>query len=176
MNIDYIILLAIVFIFIRYHFPIIVTYKLHRPDARKPDKAYHKAACWDVFSVEDRTIPPGEWREISTGVSFAPWPHIYIPKLKLTITPFGNVAFKLHTRSGLAINRGLRNHLGIIDNDYREVISVIMFNHGPNPARIKPGHKIGQLEFYRVSTVFFWKKDELSNSLRGRRGLGSSGK
>lgn len=173
---DYIFLCSILFAFyLRYFSPLIITYLVRDPLAKKPTRAYHKAACFDVYSVEDVTIPPNQWREISLGIAFAPWPQIYFPKLNFTLTPFGKVAFKIHTRSGLAIRKGQRAHLGIIDGDYRGTITIIMFNHNSYPVRYKPGNKIAQLEFFRVPTVLFWKKSKLSSSQRGVKGHGSSG-
>lgn len=173
---EYVILFLMCFIFLRYHFPLIITYKLVHTSSKKLEKAYHKAACYDIFGIEDIVIPPNQWREIPTGVIIAPWPHIYIPFLNITLTPFGNVACKIHTRSGLAAKKGQRAHLGIIDNDYRGPLTIIMFNHNNYPVRYKPGDKVAQLEFYRVPTTFLWKKEKLSNSHRGVKGFGSSGR
>lgn len=168
-------LLIFICLYCVYHsFPIIVTFKMVHSKAKKPSTAYGKAACYDVYSVDDITIPPNQWRELPIGIIFAPWPHIYIKLLNLTLTPLGNVAYKIHTRSGLAA-KGQRSHLGIIDNDYREEITIIMFNHNTYPLRYHIGDKVAQIEFYKVPKVVFWQKTKLSKSLRGNRGFGSSG-
>jgi len=169
--------ILIIWIYFRYFGPLIITYKLHSVGAVKPTKAYGRPACYDLYASNDvLSVPDGQWREIPIDISFAAWPHFYIPFFKLTITPFGNVASRIHSRSGLALKSGIRNHLGIIDNDYREKLSVLMFNHGTHPIRIKKGMKIGQIEFYRVPPVIFWQKKKLSKSMRGSNGFGSSGK
>lgn len=173
----WIFLFLLFLVWLRHFSPIIVTYKLLSSNAHVPTRSYHKAACYDMYGTEDVTIPPGQWRKISTDIAFAPWPHIYIKKLNLTFTPFGNVASKIHTRSGLASKKGQRAHLGIIDNDWRGECGVIMFNHNSYPVRYHPGDRIAQIEFYRVPQVWFWKREKkLSNSLRGTGGFGSSGK
>lgn len=171
----YLLVLLGVWIYLRYLGPIFISFKKTQPNSRRPTRAYGKAACWDVYATENVSIPVGQWREVSFGLIIAPWPHVYIPFLKLSITPFGNVATKIHTRSGLAIRKGLRNHLGIIDNDYRKELSAVMFNHGTYPVRIKAGDKIAQLEFYRVPTALVFQQRKLSISERGDRGHGSSG-
>ena len=166
----------IILVFFRYFGPIIVTFKLHSSNAQKPTQAYDRAACWDVYASEDvLAIPENQWREIPLDISFAPWPHIYIKFLNLTITPFGNVAYEIHSRSGMALKKGARNHLGIIDNDYREALSAIMYNHGSYPIRIKKGMKVAQIKFYRVPSVWMWRRNKLSKSERGTDGLGSTG-
>ena len=176
MAMEIIILLIVMWIYLRYLGPIVVYFKKTSPTAQKPTRAYGRAACWDGYSTETKVIPVGQWREISLGIAIAPWFHIYIPFFKLTVTPFGNIAYKLHGRSGLAIKKGLRNHLGIIDNDYRKELSAIVYNNGTYPVQIKAGDKICQIEFFRVPTVFLIERKKLSNSLRGEKGYGSSGK
>ena len=165
------------FIFLRYLIPPIVTYKLNDPYAMKPYK-HKKAACYDLYAVEDVTIPSNQWREVRTAVIFAPWPHIYFKYLRpWSITPLGNIAYKIHTRSGMAIRKGVRVHLGIIDNDYRNECNPIVFNHNQSyPVRIHRGDRVAQVEFYRVGSPIFVKVNKLSNSSRSIKGHGSSGK
>jgi len=169
-------LLIIFLIWLHYLSPLLITYKLAHPAAKTPSKAYHKAACFDVYAVEDTTVPSGGWKEINIGVAFAAWPHIYFSRLGVTFTPLGNIAAKIHTRSGLAKKKGLRAHLGIIDNDYRNAWTVLMFNGYEFPVRFHAGDRVAQIEFYRVPSTYLFKKDKLSNSLRGTNGFGSTGK
>lgn len=171
--------LLITLIILRNIIPPIVTYKVAEDVAdlvKKPTRHF-SAACLDLYSVEEVTIPSGQWREVRTGITFAPWPHIYIPFWNISFNPLGNVAYKIHTRSGLALKRGIRAHLGIIDTDYRNECNPILFNHNTSyPVRIRKGEKIAQVEFYRVVTPVFWKRNKLSDSARGDKGFGSSGK
>lgn len=163
-------------LYLRFLSPIVVKYKLLHEDAKTPTKGYHKAACFDVYSVESHVIPSGQWREFDIGVAFAPWPHIYVQRLNITFTPFGNVAAKILTRSGHGIKRGLRAHLGVMDGDYRQSWTVCLFNHNMEHAvRIRAGEKVGQVEFYRVPGVWLVKTNKLPKSLRGERGMGSTG-
>jgi deoxyuridine 5'-triphosphate nucleotidohydrolase len=171
-----ILILIGVWIYFRYFGPLFITFKRVNDLFKKPTKTYGKAACWDVYAFEARVIPVGQWREVPLGISIAPWPHIYISFLNITITPFGNIACKIHTRSGLAIKKGLRNHLGIIDNDYRKELTAVVFNNGSYPVQIKVGDKIAQLEFYKVPTTCLIERKTFSKSERGEKGFGSSGK
>jgi dUTP pyrophosphatase len=175
---NYILIILGIWVYFRYFGPLLITFKKTSTNAITPTRAYGKAACWDVYALENKSIPTGQWREVKVGISFAPWPHIYMPFLNLSLTPFGNVAYKIHTRSGLAIKKGLRNHLGIIDNDYRNEITVIMYNHSNvgYAYPVKKGDKIAQIEFYRVPSVWMFQVNKLSKSQRGENGFGSSGK
>ncbi len=175
-----IISLLILWIYFRYLGPVIITFTLDSPYSIRPTKAYGKAACWDVYASDDvdgGAIPVGQWREVPLGISLAPWPHIYIPWLKLTLTPFGNVATKIHIRSGMGIKNAVRNSSsGIIDNDYRKSLTIVLYNHGKYPLRITRGTKIGQLEFYRVPSTIMIRTSKLTRSQRGESGFGSSGR
>lgn len=177
MNIvEVLLLILLVIIYIRFLAPLIITYKLVDSQAKAPERAYHKAACWDVFATETVPVPANQWREIPIGVAFAPWPHIYIPFLNKTFTPLGNIAAKIHTRSSHG-KRGLKVHLGIIDNDYREAWTVLMFNHKSDyPVIFRKGDKVAQIEFYRVPIVKLIRTNNLSKSMRGIKGFGSTGK
>ena len=128
--------------------------------AKLPTKAYPNDAGLDIFSISEVIIPPGEQKEVKTGIA------IEVPKNYFTI---------IATRSSYGKN-WLRCHMGIIDAGYRNEVSVWIFNHGKLPFEIKVGDKIAQLiilpnENFNVKEVV-----ELSNSVRGKRGHGSSGK
>ena len=79
-----ILIILIVWVYFRYFGPLLITFKKTNLLSKIPTKSYGKAACWDVYSTEKAVIPVGQWREIPIGIAFAPWPHIYIPFLKLT--------------------------------------------------------------------------------------------
>jgi len=169
------VLVAIVYL--RFLFPIIVTFKKVDPEAIRPTRAYHRAACWDVYSIEDGVIPAGQWREIRTGIIYATWPHIYLKWFNLTFTPLSNVVMKIYTRSGLAKKKAWRNHLGVIDNDYRGELTILVHNHRRDfPFRFRKGDKIAQIEFTRVASSYMFEVKKLSDSLRGDRGFGSTGR
>lgn len=171
-----ILIFLLLWLYFRYLGPIFISFKKYYSWSQKPTKAYGKAACFDAYAAEDKVIPINQWREVSLGIAIAPLFHFYISFLKLTITPFGNIAYKIHTRSGWAIKKGLRNHLGIVDNDYRNELTAVVYNHGSYPVKIHKGDKISQIEFYRVPSIWMFQKKKLSKSLRGGRGFGSTGK
>jgi deoxyuridine 5'-triphosphate nucleotidohydrolase len=166
-------------IYLRYFGPVFITYRKLHPGAQSPTRAYHRSACWDVYSTIDWTIPPNCWQEIPTGLAFAPAFHFHIPFLNWTITPLGNIAGRIFTRSGLASRKGVRCHLGIIDNDYRGEWTIIVHNHNNKESgylRIHKGDKIAQIDFYRVPSTWLFEVKKLSKSVRGVKGFGSSGK
>lgn len=54
---------------------------------------------------------------------------------------YGRVA----PRSGLAANHHIDIGAGVVDQDYRGNVGVVMFNHGAVPFVVKKGDRIAQL-------------------------------
>ena len=84
----------------------------------------------------------------------------------------------IYARSGLATKQGLRpaNCVGVIDSDYRGEIIVALHNDSDYVREIKSGDRIAQLVFHQLWTVDWEVVDELSDTVRGEGGFGSTGK
>ena len=63
---------------------------------------------------------------------------------------------------------------GVIDEDYRGEIGVILINHGWTDWTVYVGDKIAQIIFERYERVVFQEMDELSQTVRGEGGFGST--
>lgn len=79
-------------------------------------------------------------------------------------------------RSGLAAKHGIDTLAGVVDASYRGEIKVSIINHGHEDLEIKPGDRIAQLIIQRCELWNCVEVDELSDSERGEKGLGSSGR
>ena len=81
-------------------------------------------------------------------------------------------------RSGLASKRGLApaNKVGVIDADYRGEIMVALHNHTDSPATVEGGERIAQLAIVPFLKARFEPVEELSDTLRGEGGFGSTGR
>jgi len=119
------------------------------------------AAC-DLKSTDNIIIPAGSRMVVGTGI-------------KLEI-PVGFGAY-VCPRSGLSAKNGITvlNSPGIIDNDYRGEIKVILHNTGVDNFIIKKGDRIAQLLFFPIFQAIFQKATTASSTLRGDGGLGSTG-
>jgi len=108
------------------------------------------------------TIAPGETKLMHTGLAFA--------------IPEGLVGLNF-ARSGMASKRGLApaNKVGVIDSDYRGEVMVALHNHGDAPQTVEHGDRIAQIVFVPYYTAEFELCDELSETLRGAGGFGSTG-
>lgn len=80
--------------------------------------------------------------------------------------------------SGLASKRSLApaNKVGVIDCDYRGEIKVALFNHGKCDQTVESGERIAQLVVVPYITAEFEEAQELSDTVRGEGGFGSTGR
>jgi dUTP pyrophosphatase len=136
--------------------------KLLHPDAILPAKAHHDDAGFDLFSVENTVLPPGDWARVNTGIAIA--------------LPHGTVGL-VCPRSGMAMNDGITvlNAPGVVDAGYRGEVSVILINHGIDSFLVQPKMKIAQLVVQLVVELGAIAVDELEESDRGSGGFGSTG-
>ena len=85
---------------------------------------------------------------------------------------------QIRPRSGLAakFNITVLNTPGTIDSDYRGELKVILYNHGTKKFIVNNGDRIAQMVLMPVLKIEFEEKNELSNTIRGTSGFGSTGK
>jgi dUTP pyrophosphatase len=90
--------------------------------------------------------------------------------------PFGFEG-QIRARSGLATRKGLTiiNGVGSIDAGYRGELMVGLVNLGQTPVDIVRGDRIAQLIIAPVARARTVETDELSDSVRGTDGFGSTG-
>jgi dUTP pyrophosphatase len=134
-------------------------------EAKMPTRATDYAAGWDLYAcllgVHRMPILPGSRCVVTTGLCFE------IPE---------GFEGQIRPRSGLAAKEGLVAAFGTIDSDYRGVIGVNLFNHSYQTVNIEHGQRIAQIVFQPVLKVLLEEVNELSETIRGDRGFGSSGK
>jgi len=130
------------------------------PEARLPRRVRQGDAGFDLFSVEDVTLLPGKRVLVGTGIAVA--------------IPSGWVGL-IKDRSGLAAKQGLHCLAGVIDENYRGEVKVVLYNAGTEPVTLPAGSRIAQLVIvpYYVGPVK--EVAELPPSNRGEEGFGSSG-
>ena len=89
-----------------------------------------------------------------------------------------NCAGLIYARSSLGAKRGLApaNKVGIIDSDYRGEVMVALHNHGLISQTVAHGERIAQLLITPVITAEFEEAQELSDTVRGQGGFGSTGR
>lgn len=83
----------------------------------------------------------------------------------------------IYARSGLATKKGLApaNKVGVVDCDYRGEVKVALHNHSEVAQTVAVGERIAQLVITPYLTAEFVESDELSETVRGAGGFGSTG-
>lgn len=123
------------------------------------------AAGADLYALCDSeiTFAPGETKLIPTGLAME------IPE---------GYAGLIYARSGLASKRGLApaNKVGVVDADYRGEVMVALHNHSTVEQKIAPKERIAQLVVAPFLKAEFIESDELSDTVRGVGGFGSTGR
>lgn len=112
---------------------------------------------------EPVSILPGCTQFIKTGIAME------IPE---------GFAGLVYARSGLACKRGLApaNKVGVIDADYRGEIMVALHNHSDKEETVEHGERIAQLVITPFLMADFIEQSELSDTVRGSGGFGSTGR
>ncbi|WP_409289709.1 dUTP diphosphatase [Peribacillus sp. SCS-37] len=136
--------------------------KLLNDDALLPHQANPGDAGLDLASAEEKIIRPGAAELISTGIAIE--------------LPEGTEA-QVRPRSGLALKHSVTvlNSPGTIDEGYRGEIKVILINHGREDFKVEKQMRIAQLVVAPVARVTISEAGELSASVRGQGGFGSTG-
>ena len=129
-------------------------------DAIIPSKASPLAAGFDLHAASDCLIHSHDKALIFTDISMSLPPGSY-----------GRIA----PRSGLALNNFIQIGGGVIDNDYRGNVGVLIFNHGHSDFQVKKHDRIAQI----IVEKNFYPKIVITNSLdetvKNSSGFGSSG-
>ena len=125
-----------------------------------PTRSTTEAAGYDLYSIEDKTIPPFEKLLIDTGIS-----------IQLPEGTYGRIA----PRSGLASRHFIDVGAGVIDRDYQGRIKVLLFNFSTTNFEVGKGDRIAQLIIEKNMTP----ETEIVTTLgsqteRGIRGFGST--
>ncbi|KAG5868704.1 hypothetical protein JTB14_028719 [Gonioctena quinquepunctata] len=124
-----------------------------------PTRASCYSAGCDLRTPEDFSIPARERLLVDS-----------LLKIQLPPDVYGRIA----PRSGLALKFGIDIFAGVIDQDYRGTIKILLYNSSSEEVYFKRGDKIAQLICEQFSIPLIREVDSLSTTERGERGFGSS--
>lgn len=141
--------------------------KIKKLDERAviPSYGSEYAAGFDLYAVldEDLVIESGQTILVRTGLAME------IPE---------GFAGMIFARSGLASKKGLApaNKVGVVDSDYRGEVMVALHNHSLEEQFVMHGERIAQMVIMPFYKAKFVETDELSDTVRGAGGFGSTGR
>ena len=157
--------------------------KLHK-DAIIPKYQSLGAACFDIHALIDENDPRGFYvtdakiKRVTMGVgSGVSDTEIYRTGLSFEI-PEGYVMM-VYSRSGHGFKNDVRlaNCVGVIDSDYRgELMVKLTADSSSYGLTVSDGDRIAQAMIIPVQQVSFEEVSELSDTIRGEGGFGSSGR
>ncbi|NXO21852.1 DUT protein, partial [Cisticola juncidis] len=130
-------------------------------NAFAPSRGSARSAGYDLYSAYDCVIPPMEKAVVKTDIQIA-----------LPSGCYGRVA----PRSGLAAKHFIDVGAGVIDEDYRGNVGVVLFNFGKETFEVKKGDRIAQLICERIYYPELEEVEALDDTERGEGGFGSTGK
>ena len=131
------------------------------PQAKLPEYAHPTDAGLDIFSNEEHTLSPNSRHTFSTGISFA--------------LPEGTVGL-IWDKSGLAAKSGLKTMAGVVDENYRGELKIVLHNLSSQEFKVEKYSKIAQMLVQRIEHPDITEVDDLDETDRGAGGFGSTGR
>jgi dUTP pyrophosphatase len=125
-----------------------------------PRRATNGSAGYDLYCIDNLTIPPGELICASTGIA-----------VKLPLGTYGRVA----SRSGIAVKYNVHVGAGVVDPDYTGEIKVVLCNNGPDTVRFNALERIAQLILEKYAVARVTEVTDVIATKRGSGGFGSTG-
>lgn len=140
-----------------------VVFKAIDSKATAPTYATEGAAAFDLASAQDGSMRPRSGMVVKTGLA------VEVPE---------GYALLIYSRSGMGFKNSIRlgNCVGVIDSDYRGEIMVKLQNDSDAHFHFAVGDRIAQGMLVKAPQVnIVMTSDDLSLTLRGVGGLGSTG-
>ena len=141
--------------------------RLHA-DAKLPEKNNESDSGYDLFILKDDNfngevfvLGTGKRKVFSTGVA------VELP------TGYGML---IKDRSSVAVKHGVHALAGVIDNGYRGEIKICLINLSDKSHVFSKGQKVAQGVLHHIPVCDIEEIEELSETERGDKGFGSSGK
>ena len=129
------------------------------PNARTPTKGSDDAAGYDLYSIQETTIPTQSLSLIDTGIS-----------VQFPPSTYGRIA----SRSGLTIKHAIETKAGVIDPDYNGNVKVVLYNFGQQPYTVQQGDRIAQLILETFTPSNIKQSSNIQPTRRGAKGFGST--
>ncbi|KAG7333604.1 hypothetical protein KOW79_003739 [Hemibagrus wyckioides] len=129
--------------------------------ATAPTRGSAKAAGYDLYSAYDYSIAPMDKAIVKTDLQIA-----------VPAGCYGRVA----PRSGLAAKHFIDVGAGVVDEDYRGNVGVVLFNFSKETFEVKKGDRVAQLVCERICYPDLQELETLDETERGAGGFGSTGR
>lgn len=122
-------------------------------------KGTKQSACYDASALLDVEIDSKAIKLVPLGFC-----------LEMPV----NIEAQIRGRSGFT-KKGILVQFGTIDADYRGVVHAIVNNTRDTPITIQKGDRIAQVFFNLIPRINLVERFELTPTVRGEKGFGSTG-
>ncbi|KAK3884412.1 hypothetical protein Pcinc_011315 [Petrolisthes cinctipes] len=139
---------------------LVLRFKKLTENAFAPSKGSKLAAGFDLCSAYDLSVPAEGKALVKTDLQ------VEVPE-----GCYGRVA----PRSGLAWKNHIDVGAGVIDQDYRGNVGVVLFNHAKTNFLINKGDRVAQLICEKITYPELEEVEDLEDTERGKGGFGSTG-
>lgn len=137
-----------------------IKFKKLLPEAKVPTKGTPGSACYDIYAAEDKLLKKGVVTPVRTGFAMeVPEGYCYI----------------VYSRSSMFLKRQIATTPLVIDADYRGEILISLLALDAD-YQVKKGDRIAQFKREEVYDDTFVLADDLSETVRGAGGYGSTGR
>ena len=138
------------------------------PDAQLPKRNHESIpghiigdTGYDIFAVESRIIGAKDSCVVPVG-------------FKVGFITEG-YWFRVEARSGLSFKHNVIPHFGVVDNQYKGDLGILLYNLSDDNYPVTVGDRIAQLVVYPIIEAKIEWIDKAVESNRGEKGIGSSG-
>ena len=107
------------------------------------------SAGYDLSAAQECIVPAKGKGIVRTGLAIS-----FPPGMYARIAP----------RSGLAVKNLIDEGAGVIDQDYRGEVGVVLFNHGESEFQVKQGDRTAQLILEKIETPVVQEVQELNET------------
>ncbi|KAI4888567.1 hypothetical protein NFI96_014858 [Prochilodus magdalenae] len=157
-------------------------------NATTPTRGSSKAAGYDLYSAYDYSIGPMDKAIVKTDIQIAVPPGCYgrvAPRSGLAAKHFIDVGasqgFLERKVEGFLeqvrqVGWGPLPHTGVVDEDYRGNVGVVLFNFSKETFEVKKGDRVAQLVCERICYPDLVQLETLDETERGSGGFGSTGR
>ena len=135
--------------------------KTIKPIGKRPVFGTTGAACADICTPYEVTVPPHTTMKIDTWIGFS------IPEGYKVI---------MYPRSSLLVKRGLMQPTSIIDRDYTGHVHVPVHNLTDEPVVLEAGERIAQVECVPAMQHKLGVNWQVKNVARDQEGFGGTGR
>lgn len=138
-----------------------ITFEKINPKAIIPVRHHEHDAGFDFFTLSDVTIPAAQRALVSTGL-----------RCKIDNE---NYFMMIKDKSSMAL-KGIHTFAGVVDNNYRGEIKIVLYNSNSHDVQLKAGQKIAQGIVLPVEYAEIEEGEvDVEETSRGEGGFGSTG-